>query len=867
MQKSQSEVGLQATTARFARLESLWFHFVDYPGFCFSSLGFCFSGFCFLAFLLFDGEHPRDRSRGDAMPRSTVMPFKNMDGEPCFACEATENTRWYCAYDPQQKRRWLCNGNCLQHGSLKRVSDSIHTNRANPRHAMNVEDTGWTPWKPAPKQTPQKARKPPKKGAAHVAAPKRKTAVSPRSAGPKKARQPKKPTLIDDEAEDDDEDGADEDEDDEPDTEDRAFIDDDSSQTNDDPSAHRALDAELDEAIGLDARVLTTPKGVPQGLGSQYPLHENESEEDSPRIQGGVQAGRRAAVIRSGGTDASGAPQAHTAQHAGDVEQVEEPENLLDRKTWWPPVLRGKKSTQNLPPALATSPEGEGSKPRPARLYDFSITYTPEPPARTDENPHPSAPSDAACVRAVRYFQMQTYKLYTKMYNTDKASTSEKDVLKLYDATASAERGEVLRKAHAQQFIRVKTRRTLDSAKQIIVLLLKYNCILDDPRVGVHLVVVPRGTQSAEYAHGYAYKDQAEGDLFNAPSPLPEEAGHYRIGLTGAYAKECDMLYKSHANDSQNKIAYSKGGANRPVRWSGASKKFPITKTSALDLGHAFVETEKFGEFGRRLPAVHKTSLLLQAGHHFLAPSFVMTYGSMKIDEEQVAALELVNNNVTRAEDISLVRKACFNYYERPSTLSDSIVMYKPGVLLGNQFAEELNLFEMRRHRDLRVLPPRVELARRYPYIPVGAKGQIIAIDFDYLFPYKLGESSTSILEYFAEHKFNIHPHIYHVGGIDNGQQSAYVSLGEIFMLYTKYGLRAFSEVTKFHSWRVRRLQYRFEPQPTGTATVKRTVNGLFFPLRGSGSWKSVKYRHSATPHAGQVKTGLDTRRHARPPV
>ena len=71
---------------------------------------------------------------------------------------------------------------------------------------MNVEDTGWTPWKPAPKQTPQKARKPPKKGAAHVAAPKRKTAVSPRSAGPKKARQPKKPTLIDDEAKDDDED-------------------------------------------------------------------------------------------------------------------------------------------------------------------------------------------------------------------------------------------------------------------------------------------------------------------------------------------------------------------------------------------------------------------------------------------------------------------------------------------------------------------------------------------------------------------------------------------------------------------------------------------------------------------------------------
>ena len=34
------------------------------------------------------------------MARPAVMPFKNVDGETCFACGATENTRWYCAYDP-----------------------------------------------------------------------------------------------------------------------------------------------------------------------------------------------------------------------------------------------------------------------------------------------------------------------------------------------------------------------------------------------------------------------------------------------------------------------------------------------------------------------------------------------------------------------------------------------------------------------------------------------------------------------------------------------------------------------------------------------------------------------------------------------
>ena len=47
---------------------------------------------------------------------------------------------------------------------------------------------------------------------------------------------------------------------------------------------------------------------------------------------------------------------------------------------------------------------------------------------------------------------------------------------------------------------------------------------------------------------------------------------------------------------------------------------------------------------------------------------------------------------IMRAEDVALVRKACFNYYERPSTLSDSLVMDKPGVLLSNQAAEELSL-------------------------------------------------------------------------------------------------------------------------------------------------------------------------------
>ncbi len=58
-----------------------------------------------------------------------------------------------------------------------------------------------------------------------------KTPVAPRSAGPKKLKQKKPPTLWDDEAEDDDEDGEDDHREKEPDSEDERFIDDASEQS------------------------------------------------------------------------------------------------------------------------------------------------------------------------------------------------------------------------------------------------------------------------------------------------------------------------------------------------------------------------------------------------------------------------------------------------------------------------------------------------------------------------------------------------------------------------------------------------------------------------------------------------------------
>jgi hypothetical protein len=137
------------------------------------------------------------------------VPCKNEDGAPCKVCGATENTLWYCAFDPDQKRYWCCAGNRVQRGVLVRSNDRQHRDRRIATNVRNIEDTGWTPWILAPAPVPQRASAKKKGAKPHAQASKRKTQGPPRSAEPKKPKQKKKPTLWDDEAEDEDEDGED----------------------------------------------------------------------------------------------------------------------------------------------------------------------------------------------------------------------------------------------------------------------------------------------------------------------------------------------------------------------------------------------------------------------------------------------------------------------------------------------------------------------------------------------------------------------------------------------------------------------------------------------------------------------------------
>ena len=209
--------------------------------------------------------------------------------------------------------------------------------------------------------------------------------------------------------------------------------------------------------------------------------------------------------------------------------------------------------------------------------------------------------------------------------------------------SCSVERGEKNGHPHVQMAIRVRTRRTLKYTKELLEVLLKF-VVYAHAELSNRVSVIARGTQSQLYNLGYPWKDMEEGDLFHAPSPLPEAAGHYRLGMSDDRCKEADLAYKSFAHDQANKTAYAKGGANRPGRYTGNKKKYAISKSSYLDFGYDLVEDEKFGEDGRRASAVKKTAWLLERGRHYLGPSWCTPYGKNQVDEEQVTCLELVNN-------------------------------------------------------------------------------------------------------------------------------------------------------------------------------------------------------------------------------
>ena len=106
------------------------------------------------------------------------------------------------------------------------------------------------------------------------------------------------------------------------------------------------------------------------------------------------------------------------------------------------------------------------------RFLDFSITATPIKVEPSFDNPHPIDPPDSVRLQAVRLFMMHSHALYKRMHEVDKSLEEDAEALKLDEAFAGAERGEERRHPHAQQSIRVRTRRSLKACKELIETLL-----------------------------------------------------------------------------------------------------------------------------------------------------------------------------------------------------------------------------------------------------------------------------------------------------------------------------------------------------------------------------------------------------------
>ena len=544
---------------------------------------------------------------------------------------------------------------------------------------------------------------------------------------------------------------------------------------------------------------------------------------------------------------------------------------------WWPPVARGKKGKQKLPPKVEESPimsdKGTPLEPRP---LDYSIAYTPCKPQSTYKDPHPCDPEDAVAVMCVRVFMLQAYELFARLLAVDKSLEGEEHALKLVESMGGAERGDVAAHAHCNIGARFLTRRTIANTKDLLKLLLVH-CVASTTDVFHRIAITPRGTQTQEYNLYYCWKDDQEGDLFHAPSNLRPEAGHWQVGMSDERIAQCRRVYTAFASDMKNKTAYSKGGANRPFRATGQKNKYAIAKSQFLDLGHAFCEAEGFGEPGRRASAVRKIGWLIENSYHYLAYSWVMyvlphscvlclhlqlpalyrlslcifarsTYSSRDVNEERIACLEIINTTPFRAGDISLVRMAMMGCYEADivwSPGSTGRVLYTPAVLLARSDMEDLRLAEMRHYRDTKELPTRTTLRRRFPKRTTSS-GTAMAIDFDCLFPASALESSSHVLASLGERKFNILPQLLlSIGGTTACDPSAFFATGMIYLIESEFLLKPLKEIKEafaasymqydWTEWCLQGLETSSVPAEASTETQVRALLRLLETSTHSG--------------------------------
>ena len=139
------------------------------------------------------------------------------------------------------------------------------------------------------------------------------------------------------------------------------------------------------------------------------------------------------------------------------------------------------------------------------------------------------------------------------------------------------------------------------------------------------------------------------------------------------------------------------------------------------------------------------------------------------------------------------------------------------------------------------MLPPRIFLAREFPYLPIGAMGQLLVVNFHYTFRSELGTSSLDVARTLGRQKYNVHPLIYDVVGATACDADGHRALGLVYLLFSQFALSPLSLVTMTHvfnymdyawlKWCEHTIESYKQSTPAAVATASRAMDTLLRAL------------------------------------
>jgi hypothetical protein len=381
---------------------------------------------------------------------------------------------------------------------------------------------------------------------------------------------------------------------------------------------------------------------------------------------------------------------------------------------------------ERLAPRFVNSPDGGLS-----RDVDFTMVYDVQRLPESEDLPNGgSDPALDLMVEFVNHFMQACYYMFLQMLQTGEC----------VHAAAGHEQGEENERPHGQIAGRFRTRRTAKYFMEYLRYRL-HQCIKRDERTALYrhyVSVVTRKKQTQEFNLGYTQK-QDDRDLFNQPGVV----GNWTIGMNDEFRREILDVYWSHASKegtiSHQKAMGGSGGRFSSRNHVGGRKLLDVNKSNFVGLGDSNVKTDKLGVAARRACTVKKVGWLLERGRHTLATSWASVHTKGPLDEAQLQAMQILNDNPLRAADLRLVRKAMTGQYDRARSLIGEEVTWAPHVFVSQDVIDMLSLSEIRHYALTSTLPPFARLMQDFPWQQAPA-GHAIIVDLNYKLPQSTSE-------------------------------------------------------------------------------------------------------------------------------